>query len=558
MRKWFASLAVLGIVSAAATAQTIPVPTVGGCGQSQLIALDDGTSETSWKVNSPTASQDCFNLDVDLLGADFTITGIALSTYQSATGGTIGLKFVALCPDNLGVDPLGKTPNLSVPYSMLGNLSGSVTITGVPSSTSDYCGSGIPYTGSNTTGFVGYDIPDYTLTTALGAHAAVTQLTGDSALWLCSDLSGTPSGVNRSGFTLNNYSTPALAMSSQCTMQFRLIVSYTNPNGSAYMSVNNLLDNVGVKAVQTVAVTLWSTATVQPTLYLQGAFITGFPFIPAPQFILSTGFENGVPIADQTQGTLCGPIGPPCLPVGTTFDLGAFFIDNNQLKKNGNGKIVLTNLVTVSIIPGATGCYPFCVCFGEADDGNMDGTIWKVQNPAGSQDFYNVKVGNNVGPLGNNCANTLLNIEAASWEQCFPGTSGASWASFGVYPPDLITDSTGGTPDLANPIALATTLSVANAAAQFNYPATIYDFPDTNSSTNIVLDTVTNTHIAVQWASGDTCLWLGSDGDGIDDDTSSTDCATIPNRKSYYTLDGYSTPSFANTFANMMMKINWF
>jgi hypothetical protein len=347
-------------------------------------------------------------------------------------------------------------------------------------------------------------------------------------------------------------------MSANCIMQFKLILSYTNPNGSAYLTVNNQLDNVNVKAVQTVAVTLWSTATIQPTLYMQGAFITGFPFIPAPQAILSTGYENGVPIADQTQGTLGGPIGPPCLPVGTFFDLGAFFIDNNQPKKNGNGKIVLTNLVTVTIIPGATGCYPFCVCFGEADDGTMDGSIWKVQNPSGSKDYYNVKVGNNVGPLGNNCANTMINIEAASWEQCSPGSSGSSWASFGVYPANLITDSTGGTPDLANPIALATTLSVANNSAQFTYPATIYDFPDTNSSTNATLDTCTNTHIAAQWVSGDTCTWLGSDADGIDDNSSSTDCASIPNRKSYYTLDGYSTPSYANTFANMMMKINWF
>jgi hypothetical protein len=554
MRKWFASLAVLGLATASVTAQTIPVPGVGGCGQTQTVFFDDGTSETSWKVSSPTGANDCFNLDFDTLGGNFDVTGIALSTYQSATGGTIGLKFVALCPDNLGVDPLGKTPNLSVPYSMLGNLSGSVTITGTPTSTSDYCGSGVPYTGSNTTGFVGYDIPDYTLNTTLGAHAAVTQLTGDSALWLCSDLSG---GGGRSFFTANNYSTPGLAMSANCIMQFRLITNFTNPNGSAYLTVNNLLDNVGVKAVQTVAVTLWSTATTQPTLYLQGAFITGFPFIPAPQFILSTGFENGAPIADQTQGTLCGPIGPPCLPVGTTFDLGAFFIDNNQLKKNGNGKIVLTNLVTVSIIPGATGCYPFCLCFGEADDGTMDASIWKVQHPAGSKDYYNVKVGSNVGPLGNNCVATLTSIEAASWDQCFPGGS-LGWASFGVYPANLIIDSTGGSPDLGNPIALATTLSVANNSAQFTYPATIYDFPDTTSATNATLAASTNTHIAAQWLSGDTCTWIGGDSDGVDDDSSSTDCAAIPNRKSYYTLDGYSTPSFANTFANIMMKINWF
>lgn len=554
MRKWFASLAVLGIATASVTAQTIPVPGVGGCGQSQAISFDDGTSETSWKVNFPTASQDAFNLDFDTAGANLDVVGVALSVYQSSSG-SVGLKFIAVCPDNLGVDPAGKTPNLAVPYTMLGNLSGSVPITGVPGVSAGYCESGIAYTGSNTTGFTGYDLPDYTLNSVLGAHVVATQITGDSGLWLCSDLNG-PGG--RSGFTLNNYSTPALAMSPNCTMQFRMITSFTNPNGSAYMSVNNQVDNVGVKATGQVAATLWSTATMQPTLYLMGAFLTGFPFIPAPNLILSTGFENGLPIADPTQGTLCGPIGPPCLPVGLFFDLGAFFIDNNQLKKNGNGKIVLSNLVTVTIIPGATGCYPFCVCFGEADDGTMDGSIWRVQFPAGSKDYYNVKVGSNLGPLGNNCATTMTNIEAASWEQCSPGSNATAWASMGVYPANLSIDSSGGTPDLGNPIALATTLTVAANSAQFAYPATIYDFPDTNSSTNATLDTSTNTHIAAQWVSGDTCTWLGADSDGVDDNSSSTDCATIPNRKSYYTLDGYSTPSYANTFANMMMKINWF
>jgi hypothetical protein len=550
MRKWFASLAVLGFASAAVSAQTIPVPGVGGCGQTQTIFFDDGTSETSWKVNQPTAALDAFNLDFDTTGANFNVTGVALSVYQSISTGIIGLKYIALCPDNLAVDPLGKTPNLAIPFSILGNLSGTSPITGVPGTAAGYCESGVPYTGSNTTGFTGYDLPDFTLNSTLGAHVVATQLTGDSGLWLCSDQSG-PQG--KTGFTLNNYSTPAIALSGN--IQYRMIVNFNNPNGSAYMTINNLVDNVGLKQTQQTAATLWSSATVQPTLYIQGAFITGFPFIPAPQFVLSTGFENFLPIADQTQGTLCGPIGPPCLPIGVTFDFGAFFIDNNNLKKNGNGKIALTNLVTCTIIPGATGCYPFCVCFGEADDGTMDGSAWKVQNPAGSKDYYNVRVGDNVGPLGNNCANTLTSIEAASWDFC---GSGPSWASFGVYPANLVLDSSGGSPDLANPIALATTLSMPAGSANFNYPAVVYDFPDTNASTNVALDTSNNTHIAAQWASGDSCTWLGSDNDGIDDNSSSTDCAQIPTRKSYYTLDGYSTPSYLNSFANMMMKINWF
>jgi len=550
MRKWFASLAVLGFASAAVTAQTIPVPPVGGCGQTQSIFFDDGTSETSWKVFQPTAALDCFNVDFDDLAGLSTVTGVAVSTYQSASSGIIGLKYVGVCPDALAVSSLGKTPDLSAPYAMLGNLSGTVVITGQPGAASGYCQSGIPYTGSNTTGFTGYDTPDVVMPSGLGAHAVATVLTGDSALWLCSDLSGS---FNRSGFTLNNYSTPTVQFTAN--MQFRLILSYNNPNGSAYMTINNRIDNVGIKQTETVGATLWSTAAVQPTLYLQGAFITGFPFIPAPQFVLSTGFENFAPIADQFQGTLCGPIGPPCVPVGIVFDFGAFFIDNNNIKKNGNGTIALTNLVTCSIIPGSTGCYPFCVCFGEADDNLMDGTIYKVQNPSGSKDYYNVKVGSNVGPLGNNCATTMTQIEAASWDFC---GSGPSWASFGVYPANTVLDPSGGTPDLANPVVLATTLSMAAGAGNWTYPATVYNFPDQQSSTNANLAALTNAHVAAQWASGDSCTWIGSDSDGIDDNTSSSNCGTFPNRTSYYTLDGYSTPSYANTFVNIMMKIDWF
>jgi hypothetical protein len=540
MRKWFASLAVLGFVSAAATAQTIPVPPIGGCGQTQMIFFDDGTAEIAWKVFYPTAAGDSFNVDFDDLGALQTVTGIAVNAYSSTSTGLFGLRYVGLCPDNLGVSSLGKTPNLSIPFAMLGNLSGTVSITGLPGPSAGYC-----------PGFVGYDTPDFTLPSVLGAHAVASQLTGDSATWICGDQSGSK---GRSYFTTNNYSTPAIAFSTN--MMFRLIASYTNPGGSAYMTVNNLIDNASFSQTATVGATLWSTAAVQPTLYLQGAFITGFPFLPAPQFILSTGFENFLPITDQFQGTVCGPIGPPCVPAGLQFDFGAFFIDNNNLKKNGHGKIAITNFVTCTITPSSA-CYP-CLCFGRADDGVLDSTIWKVQNPAGSKDYFNQRVGSNVDPAtGGNCAKTVTNLEAASWDFC---GSGPSWASFGIYPANTVLDSTGGTPDLANPVVLATTLSMAPSSGQWSYPATVYDFPDINSSAVPALASLTNAHVAIQWASGDTCTWIASDQDGIDDNssTSVSDCGAFPSTVAYFTLNGYSTTAIQFTAALWMMKIDWF
>lgn len=541
MRKWFASLTVLGLASAAATAQTIPVPPIGGCGQTQMIFFDDGTPETSWKVFNPTGAGDSFNVDFDDLGALQTVTGVAMNTFQTTSTGPIGLRYVGVCPDNLAVSSLGHTPNLSIPYSMLGNLSGTVTITGNPNVSAGFC-----------SGLVGYDTPDVVLPSVLGAHAVATALTGDSATWICSDQTAPSSG--RSYFTLNNYSTPAIAFSAD--LQMRLIATYTNPGGSAYMTINNFIDNVSFSQTATVAATLWSTATVQPTLYLEGAFITGFPFIPAPQLILSTGFENFSPISDQFQGTLCGAIGPPCVPAGLQFDFGAFFIDNNNLKKNGNGKIAITNLVTCTVTVDAKNCYP-CLCFGQTDDGQLDSTIWKVQNPAGSKDYFNTRQGSFIDPnTGNNCGTTVTNLEAASWDFC---GSGPSWASFGIYPANTVIDSTGGTPDLANPVVLATTLSMAPSSSQFSYPATVYDFTDITTSTNAALANLTNAQTVCQWQSGDTCTWIGSDTDGTDDNSTSTGgCSAMPGTVSYFTLNGYSTPAIQFTAALWMMKIDWF
>src|SRR5262245_36292804 len=112
MRKWFASLAVLGLASAA-TAQTLgPPPPTGGCGQSQSLFFDDGTAETSWKVRNPTGHKDAFNVDFDDLAGNMTVTGIALNTFQSGSSGTFGIRYVSLCPDNLAVSSLGKTPDI--------------------------------------------------------------------------------------------------------------------------------------------------------------------------------------------------------------------------------------------------------------------------------------------------------------------------------------------------------------------------------------------------------------------------------------------------------------
>jgi hypothetical protein len=495
---------------------------------------DDGTAENSWKVFNPTGALDCFNVDFDELAGSMTVTGISLNTFQSTSSGPIGIKFVGLCPDNLTIDPLGHTPDLGSPLTMLGNLSGTVVITGNPGVAAGYC-----------PGSLVYDVTDVTVPTSGGVHTVMTALTGDSGTWMCADTSG----GGHSYFTLNNYSTPATAF--QNHLQMRIVGTVVPSAGSAYMTLNNSPNNVEIGQTDVVAATLWSTAATQPTFYLQGAFITGFPFIAAPNLVMQTGQENFAPIADPFQGTLCGPIGPPCVPAGLVFDFGAFYIDNANLKKNGNGVITLTNLVTGTIV-ASPDCYP-CLCFGVTDDGVLDFTIWKVQNPAGSLDYFNTKMGSFIDPnTGNPCGTTLTSIEAASWDFC---GSGPSWASFGIYHSNTVLDPSGGTPDLANSIALATTLAMAPGSSQFSFPATVYDFPDVTSTT--VLASMTDTQLACQWASGDTCTWIASDQDYVDDDAGN-DCAQPPATISYFTLNGYSSAAIQFNGPLWMQRINWF
>jgi hypothetical protein len=546
MRKWFASLAVLGL-SAVATAQTIPVPPVGGLGQSQSILFDDGSASTSWKVFYPTGAGDAFSVDIDQMATGMDVTGVALNTWQSTSTGPIGIKYVAMAPDNI-IDSLGHTPDLNAAVSMLGSLSGTVTITGNPNVAAGFC-----------PGFVGYDLPNVTLGTG-GFHAVTTCLTGDSGTWLCSD-SSAPDG--RSYFSQNNYSSVATSLGGHDLM-VRVIgqIALTPGAGpSAYMTVNNATGTVDVDQTGFLSATLWSACAIQPTLYIQGVQIPSYPFLQVPPVILATGYENGSPIADSKQGTvgdfLSDPSTGPCVPAGIQFAVFGFYLDNCDLKKNGKPKLKQTNQVTVNVVPNLADCNP-CFCFGQEDDGAQDGTIWKVQNPAQSKDYFNTNFGGQDPVTGNSCiANSVTSVQIASWDFCGTGTTtGPSWASVGLYEGSTVDPQ--GTPDLSAVIASATTLSFPVNAAQFGYPATTYDFPDVFVSTSSALANMANGHVAAKWPTGDTCIWMGSDTDGVDDDATATGtCSAIPSTNSYFTANGYSTTGIQFTATNWLMKIDW-
>jgi len=531
-------IAFLAIAPAFATAQTLgPPPPVGGCGQSQSLLFDDGTAETSWKVRNPTRSADAFSVDFDDMGGTMTVTGIALDTWVISSTSRTGIRYVALCPDNLAVSSLGKTPDLANPLSILGSRSNKIALKGSPGPGAGFC-----------PGLLTYDIPDITVPTTGGEHAVMSFLNSDATSFLCMD---TQSNHRRSYFTTNSYTNPAVPMTGDLMM--RIVGTVNPPNGSAYLTVQNSASKVSFNEAENVVVTLWSTAAVQPTFYIQGVFITGLPFIAVPQLLLLTGFENFAPISDQFEGSICGTPGPPCGFAGLSFDFGAFYNDNADLKKNGHGKIKATNLVHCSITPGPLKqCNP-CACFGQVDDGVFDGRLWKVQNPSGPADFFNNRFDHFDGN-GNVCStpSTYTSIQAISWDFC--GT-GPSWASAGIYPASTALGSD--TPDLANPLIQCTTLKVSTSSTGM-YPGTTYDFPDVNVSTNTALANATVLHSVVQWPLGDSCIWIGSDTDGTDDDATSTgSCTTIPGTTSFFTLNGYTSAALLQTI-NIQMRITFF
>jgi hypothetical protein len=546
MRKWFASLAVLGL-SAVATAQTIPVPPVGGLGQSQSLVFDDGSSFASWKVSYPTGAGDAFSVDIDELATGMTVTGVGVHTYQSTSSGIQGMKFVAMAPDNI-IDSLGHTPDLNAAVSMLGSLNGTVVITGNPNATAGWC-----------PGITGYDLPDVVLGSG-GYHAVTSVLTGDTGTWLCSDSSAPID--NRSYFTVNNYSSVGIALGGYDLM-IRVIGQIATTPGSgpsAYMTVNNATGTTDVTQTGFLSATLWSACAIQPTLYIQGVQIPSYPFLQVPALILATGYENGSPIADSKQGTIGGflsdPSTGPCIPAGVQFDVYGFYLDNCDLKKNGKPKLKQTNAVTVNVTPDPGGCNP-CFCFGQLDDGGLDGFIWKVQNPASSGDYFAVNHGGSDGN-GNSCiGNSVTSFQIPSWDFCGTGsTTGPSWASIGLYEGSTVDPA--GTPDLSAVIASATTLSMPVNSTGFGYPATTYDFPDVFVSTSSALANMTNGHMAAKWPTGDTCIWLAGDSDGADDGALPTaSCSTFPSTNSYFTANGYSTNGIQFTSTNFMMKVDF-
>jgi len=524
MRKWFASLAILGLAATAATAQTIPNAIATSLFQ---VSEDDGGAELAFKIFYPTPAGEAYNVDFNSDGAGVNVFGLAVELYVSV--GTAQLAYAAVCGDNLALDASGRTPDLGSPLSILTNPTGG------------------PGTGSFCTGFTTYDLPNVTLGTG-GAHGVVAFPTNDSSTWMCTDawdsLGFNHTGARHSFFTTDSYATPSSYQASKWNYMIRLAGPPPTPGGGLFLINGSTAATVG--GGQPVALQFWSSDATNPTLYLE--FIkVGAIFIPLPGIVLQTGKTNFVPNGIQQLGVLSGNMA--CAAVGLTLTFGCFFSDNLDKKKNGKNKIKLSNLATVTVTPNKA-CTPN-ICFGIRDDGTFDGGIFNPRiwygtgSAAGSNDASSVHMGK-VSPLG-------------------PPVTNPCWQEVGIYQSNTGLDPSGNTPDLASPLTSIGGASACNPGGYggaWGFPAVVYDTPD------IVANTTTDYHTSFEYANNDSCLYVGLDRTGTSDNAGDDCAGTISgtssvNSNSYFTLDGFTTPAVDSTQGgsfpvfNLQERINW-
>jgi hypothetical protein len=143
-----------------------------------------------------------------------------------------------------------------------------------------------------------------------------------------------------------------------------------------------------------------------------------------------------------------------------------------------------SNSVTLTVTPNNDGC---TFCFGQKDDGAFDGFVFKVNRPAGNNDWFNNKHGT-ISPASG--VSLLTGVNVATWDVC--GGLGSTYEEVGIYPANLFLSSAGALPDLANPIATVGGLPVAGAQ-DWGYPAHFADTAD------VVPVPFINDHAAVNW-----------------------------------------------------------
>ncbi len=490
MKMLFAPLAIV-VIAGAVGAQTVD----SRCIQCKIEW--DGSADSCWKVSNPSTSSDAFNVDLDNRCTGLQVVAICAEFCDTNPAAGAAPGFLSINPDNLGVDPSGATPDKLNPCSAV------VKPTGQP--------------GTFCTDIVAYNVPDKCLGST-DLHVVQGWCPGDASLWLCADSSG--HCFAHSYFTTDCYATPALGFTVNWVLGPGVIPKPVRfwVNGGTATTIDELdelaLLFVGSCAFQPFMIFLTNCA---------GALIT-----PAINLV----FFTGIGAVDDAGNTACIVADWPCEVFHGTLCLGTVYRECPPSKK-----IKVSNDVAITVNHDPL-CEP-CGLWGRKDDGVLDSTIWAIQNPAGSGDWFNV----HHGPVAS-YVSTLSAVDVASWNFCaFNGF----WGEVGIYDSDLTLDPTGGTPALPG-VSVLNNQPVSAIQSDWGCPATIFDTPD------YVPSPTEDYHSGVKWSTADTCMWLGSDTDGTDDTRSDTQ---IPGSCSYFSIDGFRTPAIQFTPANWMIRILW-
>lgn len=495
MRRFLAPLGVLCFASMASAQTTDLTPFA------RYVIHDDGF-ESAWKFNNPSISSDWFNNDFAGLVDGVQAGALSVNVFDSQlTGGSFAevslrTSVAAGQPDLSATGLIAASPSNPVP----------------------------PNTAFGQE--IGFAIPCVTL--GSDVHVTVNWNAGDTNLWVAADSDLTGAGiVNRSYWTGNNYSTGTTLAG---FANWGLNIHGFPPNADGMLLFNGS-SSASVLQNDVVCTTFSGCQSgVASALYLATPLFFG-PILSIS--LTTTGGVLGGPCPNQW--TVCS--GTDCnTPTISGFEFLAFYLDPCQLKPNGKPAALASTTATLSI-----GLNTKCIgCFGQRDDAALDVYIWKSNNPGGASDWFNVDHGS---PNSASGVNSLTGVELASWDFC---GFGPSWAEVGIYP-----DNAGnpGTPDINNPFAAINGGTMAPAAGDWTYPATFYDTPDFAASTS------TTYHTAAKWQTGDTCVWIGSDTDGID-----SSCGQPVSTGPFYsdgTASDYSTGAAPFTAGHWMMKIDW-
>jgi len=502
MTKLLASVAVLAF-AAGANAQDTPAEAHGSA-----CDYTDGGNESTWKIANPSGPSDWWN------------------SFKASDGSGIAIDALAAdYVDTAGIDGshavIGVYPDLGGGVPAIGSAIVSVANPSVPAGD-----------GFNTDSY--YSIPKTTLGSG-AVHVASQYNSGDSHCWMSTD---TSTFLGRTFFTSQGYATGAVPFTLELDQYFG------TPHSGA---PGTLLINGGTSAsvAQNDVVCVDFIASATDTLFIFYFCVGGNPFIQ----LLPLAFTQ----TDGIFGGSCPGTWQLCTslncntPTASGLEFCTLWLDQTDPKANGKPKIKVGSSAFLTITADAScgGGGGGGDCFGQKDDCFVDLFIWKVSNPAGPSDWFNVNMG-----VPTSGVTSLTSADVSSFDFC---AIGGCWANVGIYPSNLSLDPSGTTPDVTSPLAQVSGSSacMAVAASDGTCPITVYDTAD------YTVDSASDggVHVAAQWPNGDSCIWLGSDTDGID-----SPCGVVvPNdgTHSLFTSSGYASPGAQFTGANWVMQISW-